>query len=636
MQAVHELDIDDELREEMERALLAQIKSAMAGVTDRDANFAAYADAVEGLSDTTSPSHWPGSCNLSYPLTYDAVKTTLDNLTANFKREPLVTVDPVHSEDEDEAEGEERYLEAKAQEFDVRERLGEVADYACTFGTGIMYAGWKSSESKLRSFRSLDPQTGEEVYEEDEQDEVEYVQSPQEEYVHEQGLDLRAVHPADFFLYPADARCLSGQGAARGCGERLMLTADELLTGIDDFGYDEDAVYDLLSRGGFGAGSGLRRQGDSQVGVEAEDAKDGFFECVVWFSKPPLVWRNGDDGENEMWTPREILHDDLMLVCCPERDIVLRMDFSPYAERCYIPFYINKPAGKFYGRSIPQILEGLQKEADAEFQSFVDSVNLIANPAFKQKQSSANLNPNFQFFPGAKWLFQSDPNEIMPFDMPPIRQEPLSIVNLLDGKAKQITSGDSNGALHNKVRKAAEIQAVEQAKFQKFSATADAFSPSVVKLFQVIAALCASHMEDEGEDFVDSFDHKGKITKASLKKKFLYRGTMSDPGATPEDRLQICELAAGIAEKYLQAEMGLAAAPDKLKRVWHGSRQTLVAAGVHNPQAYIGPEPQIPEGFQPGQQGIANGQQPGQQQAQLAGVPNQPAMAGLPAPPPAG
>lgn len=612
---------DDELREKLEQEIIRQVIEAQESSQVRNDLFGEYDLMLEGLGATNTNTRWDDACELDDPMTRNAHMTMQAQVVSVLRKETKIMVTSYTAELEKSAEDQEDYLTVKWNENNVTSHLNDVAYNCLRYPVGLIYSGWRQVVRPERGVQYRKKGSHLLVDEENKEDGVEYEEVPVESDIEQDGLEYRVVDTLDFYLYPIDSKSVE---TAEGVGERQWMSSRDLLMGIEDFGYDHDAVMKILR-----SGEKVSRTGDDNANPVNARAVDDYgeseqtgWECFCWYTKLPILMEEGD-----ILTPTRYLYDDFLCICHPASQTMLRMDFAPdkSAGRPYTPFYAWKKPGEFYGLCVPMILDSTQAEANANLRLTIDSMNMEMTPMFKVKESILAQYARFKVSPGAFLPFKSSPDEIQILEMPQHSKDGLALQQYLHGQGDALVGG--NTQYQPKVRKAGEVAAVQQATGSKFDLILFQFGMGIETLAARTLALCALHMNDDGEEFTTEEDDKPhKITPHALKGKYLYKATANAQDANPEFRIQRSIEMQKIATEYLMLVVqGIP--PQVLALFWNSARQTLVDMGAHNIEKLIGkaPDENAPP-MMPPPQGAMNGAANGgagqpQQQAQPVGTP---------------
>jgi hypothetical protein len=137
----------------------------------------------------------------------------------------------------------------------------------------------------------------------------------------------------------------------------MWVSEETLIDGIEDYGYDIDAVEEVLTNGpsGYRGSNDWARRRDEFYGVnsQAETYGDSAYEIFLYIGKLPYLRRDGFRTLDDFRIPEEYLGEDVMVVMCG--DTVLKMVLWEEDERPYIAFYILPEPNSFYGNCIPPL-----------------------------------------------------------------------------------------------------------------------------------------------------------------------------------------------------------------------------------------------------------------------------------------
>lgn len=613
----YKLDFDADTREALNREICRRVNWAVEGSQDRNDQLQVWRDQRDGLNITASNTRWRNACNLGDPLSKKAFLTILSQITGALRRDPKVAVESFSKDEEEGARVLESWLTIESSRSNVDAHIYDLAFDACWSQAAVGYVGWKQQTRITRETGWRKPGDARVYSEEEREDGVEYEEVPVAEEVTEEGFDIRVIDLCDFFVYPPDAKSID---RATAVCERMYLTEDELYDGIGDYGYDEEEVERLCAMGPNSDPEHMEIQHD-QDGVEPAPDKDGYYQVFTCYTRMPRTLAGGDYD-----IPKHLMQDDFLVVCAPDQGIVLKMAFSPFRERPYFAGGIIPKKDSILGDSLMAILDGLQAEANGNLQFSIDCNNLTMNPVLKSPKSEGD-DANKQIIePGA--ILQFDfPEQVNPleWDRAPMR-EGLALQQWLESQAQGLVAVEGQGQLSTKVRKAGEIQAVEQAANAKFGMFLYNFQRTIVaELFRRMVALKLQFgdVDDDGEDFVDTEGHSQTLTARALRGKYQIVPVGTSLTHSPEARIEIGKQAQAIQGPYLMAVVNKMP-PELLKLMWHGSRELLFDMGIRNPEAWIGEEPKEQPAPEPQPQGQPpQGGPPQQGQPPFGAQPNQ-------------
>lgn len=614
----YRIELSSEAREEVESEICRRVQSAIEGAQARNSQLQIWRDQLQGFGVTASNKNWSNACDFYDSISLESHLTLLSQIVGALHRDPKVAVESFDKENEDNARILEAYLSMEGSKINVDSHLYHLAQDACWSQAAVAYVGW---QEKTRAGREVGYRKDGDarVYtEEEREDGVEYEPVPVGEEVTEEGFDIRAVDLSDFYLFPANAKSVD---MATSVAERMLLAEGDLYDGIDDWGFDAEAVEELCNLGPSDEPERQQIQ-NAQDGIEGAPGRDGYYEVYTVYTRMPRTVAGGDEK-----IPEHYLQDDFLVVCVPSRQIVLKMGFSPYKERPYLTGGIMPMKDTILGMSLMGILEAIQTEANANIQWTVDMMNMTATPVLKGPKSEADNIAKQSVEPGS-YLGLDSPNEVMPLEWDRSgTRDGMAWQQDLRSRATSLVSAQGQGQLQNKVRKAGEIQAVETAAATKFGLYLTNFQRTVVApLFQRMIALKAQFgsVDEDGEDFIDGEGHPQTLTLKALRGKYNIVAVGTSLTHSPEARIEVNKHKQEVQAPYLAAVMNKMP-PAILKLMWHSTREMLFDLGERNPEAWIGEEPKEEEQHQP-QPGMPPPGQPGQQQ----GPPQMPGMGQIP------
>lgn len=620
-----ELSLKPDVRESVSRVLVRRAEDAVAGSAMRDRFLIDWDDQLKGRVPVLGKRRWPNASELNGTITRESHLELLSLLTQAQRKDPKWTVEAADEGQEDSARAQEAWLTNLCAEYKLNRHLYNLAYNALRDPAAVLYVGWKQIIRKRygRKFRlsglsDEEQQAAPLLDEEEREPDQSYEEVPVlSEEVEHAGCDFRVADLADFYLYPPDAPSIE---AAIGCAERMLLTEEQLLDGVEDFGYDEAAVKALIAGGpthDSGDGSDYRSRKNMAEGVDsaAIDQRDGFYECFLWFGRLPYA----RDEQGELSVPEEYEGQEILAVLCPGRQAVLKLDFSPYPERPYIPFSILPEPNRFLGSGVCELLSQLQEEETATIRYTIDGMNLQMSPVLLAPKTWIREFGKWSVFPGAM-LPMDAPGEIAPLQWGQNATMGLELTQQIRGMAQSVIAAKGYGQLDAKQRKNGEMQNVLSATDSKFDLFLSNFQDSMAELGARIVSLEARHMGDQAQT-IQAGGRTLEISAQMLRGKFRYIPTATSSTSTPEMRLQLAQAKQGVQMQYLSS---LAQAPPTIAPLlWHGARQVLLDMGERQPETWIGPEPSPEQ--------MLMQQLPPQVQALIAnGVPPQVAMQMVP------
>jgi hypothetical protein len=614
------LKLPKDIEQDIHLALCRRVSDMEMAASRRNSDLREYRDQLEGLNapadnggDGTGVKKMRGGSELCDPLTLELTISLLASFMQANARSTKVAFYAINPEDEQNSQSIEQWVVAKWSEYDLDKQYFDAAYNALTKPSSPCYVGWKQEVRPVRSSMYRKPGTEQLVEEELQEDGIFYEEVPvtKTEVVYD-GIDFRVIDLDDFYLYPSTAPTPKD---ATTIAERFYVTAEQLLDGIDDYGYDEEAVYKLLEYPP-SARTDNKQNVDQQEGIESGNASDGMYELFSLYTRMPRLL---DSSGAKDRVPKYLWHDRFIAVLSADSNLVLNLDFAVHRECPYFQSYMLRKPGRNQGHFVNQMLDSIQAEINAEIRFGIDSMNLTSCPAqYVEETDGSNLN-KYEIFPGAMIPVRNI-NGIKPVDWNRSGgREQLAYTQYLQSRAQALVSSDGSSRLSQKVRKNQEIEAVEQAKQSKFGLFLSQFNESFLceaarRLLSV--TLEQGNMEDDGETFIlDGKPHT--VTQQALKGRYLIVPTATSSTASPEARIAISEQKKKFSDEYILAK-AKGVPPDDLKYLWHSTRQVLLALEEPYPEAWIGDEPQPP----PPGEGLPQAPQQGQEQ-QGGGQPQQ-------------
>ena len=609
------LKLPPDLKEAISRIEYERIDRAVADRAEYDSRMFEWLDQYDCNTTPSGNQRWANSCELTVPMTFNQCTTVLSQCAPALRREPKVMVESATGDEESsrEAEDIEAFITAKGAQIDWTKKLLATIDFALKMPVGIASVYWEEIHHQVRGVQVIDPETGDKLPEEAEPDGEDWERQP---YVLPgdlkfQGVEIKPIPLYDFYMYPASSITI---GSANGVGERMWLTQDDLIAGIDNYGYDEDSVYQLIDRYPDGiCGSqetGLGRQNEYRS-IKIE----GLYECFLWTFHPPVIM---DAGKLDSRI-KPYLQDDFEMICCPEARITLRMEYrdDPTGRR-YIPFRMLPRGNEFFGICIPEILEDIQCEANANLRYMGDSKDIQIAPMFFVKKGAVNDLQNVKIGPG-QFIPVDSPQDCVPVTQQQTWSEGGIWQGWLNQTATEVISAGNFGSSTQKQRKASEIESVDRAAASKFDLYLMNLMDGVMQVAVKMQALYAEFMDDAGETFADETHGIHTVTPQALKGKFIYTPVVNAATASPDTRVRMAEMQHHLASSYLaiKAKMGTPGGPtpEVCNLEWENTRKSLIDMGEHNPESRIGKQPEIPpaqpQGAMPPMGGQPQGQ-PGQ------------------------
>ena len=592
-----ELPFKGHVKERIFRKICENIRSAIADSTDRDALLAEYTQRLEGLASPSSlTKRWRGASNVVDPMTQEAHLTFVAQIYNASKRDPGALVQAPDPDNDRNAEEIESWLTAKGHQVKFNALKYQMAFNEGKWPAAILFNGWETVYTWDRT----------KVYQNkhgDVLDEIPADANPEDEWevVHqkilksEERIGPRVVNTPDFYMYPANCKNLQ---LATGCGERLRMTEAELIIGIDQYGFDEEVVDQIIATGPNATWTTDEREDDSTdrtQGVQAASGKEGLYEVWLYFTKLPPIREN-----NKLIYDEDYLYDDFMVYCVPKKDLVLSMDYSPYGHtRPYVKSVMVERPGMFYGWCIPQLLDCYQVEATATRRFLIDSMNISASPTFKVRKSAVKDIEGYAFGPGMLFPLDDPEKDMVAFPQGQAWMQAGGVVAELDNSARNLI-GTASSTPPPKVQKAAAVQQQAAAIGQKSDLYQAQFNMFIEDVYYQWISMAADRMTESGEEWVDDNGQSHRITPQMLREKYIIRATGTSQDANPEVRIQKTEARAKIVTDYCMLAASGKLPPILLSAIWESSRRRLLELDSPNPEQELPPKPQPPPPAPPG------------------------------------
>ena len=594
------LNIPKELRADIETALIERVRVMVQSAEMRDMALAEYEAQLDGdVEYGSGRGPWPGSCKLHDPLSREIHTQVLAKFASV---PPVLQVDAEQADPElvEAAQREEAWLNnrLRAERFEVVWK--DCAHNILRDPTAILFVGWKQETRTVTKTLYHDGETyaddGEPLLLEKSQtdpeieyDETEVVDRAEVVY---SGREYRVVDEANFYLWPSDARSIT---QATATAERMCSTDEEMLRGIEDFGYDAEAVKRIIANGPSYDydGSEFLLERRERDGVEPT-GDDGLYVSFLYYGTLPLLLDS--DGNSRL--PAALQDVQVCAVICPKAECVLKISRSQYPRKPYFARSIYPIPNKFDGKGLMQLLRELQEEATANLRATIDGINLEMMPAqYATPEWIGKYANRYKWAPGA-FIPRSDPREVEPIAWPNNAERGLNIHGLVQSRAQNMVGSENYGKMPSKQRRVIEVQNVMAAVDEKFSFLLSNFHTLLVDIAPYIAELELLF----GDPQEMSLTYSGRIvtvTAKDLQQRFLYSTPVTKTDSDPQVRMAMAMEKKKIVAEYLQAEAQLLPAGqfEQLGRIWHACRNALIEIDPNErmPENYIGQEPEAPE-----------------------------------------
>lgn len=603
-------------KEQASLTLLQRLQDAIDSAQDRDDDLADYDDLLEGVEMRGLPLPWDGACNLVGLLAREQHLTLHANLAEGMYQETLVEINASTFADTEKAHKAETFLTDRWRKEGLHYQYGvHFLSNLLRDNAAVMYGGWSEQVKRQQGERyaEFDPQTqwfanwNEEAGEpddllesEDRDPEKEYVSVPVRYDEKEQGAEYRVVDQADFYLYPANAPSVE---AALLAGERMLLTEDDLLSGIKRYGYDKGDVMELIALGpthsgvseSFRAripspdGTGIDKQSrmDALAGVSGAvtNSEGGVYECFLCFGRMPKEWK----ADGESWLPERHWETECVFMMCPAHQSIFMWKPCPYPWKPYTMQSLLPKNGRAYGSGQMQIVESSAREETHWLRLTLNSAEMELTPERAMTEETAERNKNKEIYPGKIWKAET------PGDIWPVVKSQSSLLGMtpiqdIRNRINTLWAAQGAGELQSKQRKNVEVQnamqrADSKAKFFLFTAT----HPLVELAKRRIEMELLFNPDYAGQ--VNTGEGEVEITGDDLRGSFTFSVSMLDIDSSPQAQEIRNQAILSIQSGYLDR---LLAMPQYGEYLWNGARRALLDLKVRKPEEIIGPKPEAP------------------------------------------
>lgn len=585
--------ISDDLREELDAALLRQLDAAISACTDRNELFQTWDAQLRGDPYWAGiKPRWRGGSQVEDPITREHHLTVLANICQVLRQEEWWTVNATAPGDEQDASDLEAWLNDKVSEFNLSGIHGyDLAYNAARHTFGVLYCGWKQAYETTYATAYEDNETGERVDPEGRIPGHEYkeVEELGEEIAHE-GLDLRVPHAADFYLFPSNAQNVE---QAQFIAERMFMSAGELIDGITDFGYEEEGVTQILSSGPSTTTDTVRREANDRDGVHSGDHReDDLYEVFMVIGRPPLLLEDGASPLKE-----EVRRRDYLWMVCPSQNCVFKCVPMPFRKRPYVLFPFLREPGRLMGDGVPSLLSPLQLEGTLALRFRIDTRDVAMNPTLLVPENDYDDLQRFKVYPGAMIPYKSNsgPGAIAPlkFDTQGFGAA-LTDSNDFRMRAAQLFSAQARGSITTNEKTAQQVAQEASGADEKFDLIlinfhmgVNALGPLIISHYQQFGM---SDNPDENQALVGN-----KVIQLSpemLQKKFRINAHGTSENSNPELRLARAE---ALYQFVLQNPLVMQKVQQgDMTGIWSVSMQVARDMGQRDPQRLFGQEPQPP------------------------------------------
>lgn len=527
---------------EVHMEIMRRAEAAVAADEERDALINDLSDQLAGVPRPTDTSKLGNAaCTLEDPLTAEHFYDVLANVIPGWERAKLCMVDAENPDDSAEARVVEDWLNRKAAAAGIRDALYRMFYYANSGLFGVTRLVWKD----------------------------EAVRRLGEDRIVYSGIRFVVPHPTDFHLYPSGS---TSPENALACVERLRLTREELLDGIEDMGYDEEAVMQCIRQPAAYDPEDERQQDG------ADDADDRRYTCYYVIGRVPLL----TDADGGLKTPKEVRERDWEWLVCPDRNVVLMCREYRYSVRPWVIANAIIDPDSYEGNSTVRLLTPLQDQATGLLRAYMNSVNIAAVPAMVMRERLARRFGHQKVFPGAHILVEHELDEMKPlvWDMRGLAAMEVAWSNIAT-RAAGLASAQGRPTMGaDKVRKATEVAAMEQQVSAKFDLIFTCVRTAIENIFKTMLVMYATEADAVGDTDVPA---------DTLWKPWRFTATATTETANPRLRAEQTARKNAIQNEYLTSVIQLPPEYHALK--WHAAMSMLMDEGERQPELWLGPQP---------------------------------------------
>jgi hypothetical protein len=602
-----QFDLREEVREDVETVWFQRLDDALRGARERNEDIADFNDLRDGAQMAGMPKPYPGACDLVSTIIPENIGTLIANLSVFYRQDTLAYAKAILADDKEKARKKESWLAHVWHKEGMSRILDLYTDNLLTHPAAVIYAGYceRTVQKQVERYAEFDPKTQWFRYWNEEKDEPDDILEPEDrvegvQYASffvtiddkERGGEYRVVELSDFYLYPPTAESVE---KAQVTFERLMLTEDDLLTGIDTYGYDKSIVMDMIRHGPTHRSDGNAFAGDSgeeinqqkihdRGGVSAELRVhgDGYYECFLAFGKLPKLWEDGDAR-----LPEKYWQTEATGLLCWQHKLVPLLKPCEYPRKPYYMESLFRRNRRALGQGMVQRLEPLAQEATHSIRQYNNSVDMDLLPEYVADDETWDRNPNKQSFLG-KWWRVSGPDGLLPLRKD--RASPLGMDRVLwtESKAQALSASQGYGQTDPKSRKAAEVNNTVNAAATKFDYYGwSAYGGMIPKL-----AACREEWEllfnPDSVTQINTLDGEMEVTADDLRAPVQWSAAQMQSDSSPEAKERRNEAVLNVQTGYMKS---IRQFPENAEHLWEGARQALLDMGERQPEKLLGEKP---------------------------------------------
>ncbi len=545
------LRLTDEKRKTIGQELLSKIRSARAGMAAMFDKVSVWEQFYEGtLPEKAFP--WPDCSNVNVPLTQwvcDTYKARIADVLLSVS--PLVLVEPPAGLSGPEYKAKAQAVEGFLQGYSERIGLGEVlADdilaSALRTPAAVTKVVWREELKNATRYMPIEDEvSGEPVLDESGQPTLE---PKRIEVQAHRGPRCEFVELENLVIWPLTAKSVQD---CQIVGDRFRLTPQQVKERVKVGRFDRIAQ-ELPSESEAGSDQAEELQAiDESIGID----RLGDYEQVSFWE---VIAPYDVDGDG-------IEEDCVFTLEQGSGTIVRAIKFPYYHGIRYYDFCVLFPRpGRTFGRTMPQILEGSQRELNAIHNQRIDAITLAMSKSFTALKSSTIELDTLMVAPGSVVLVDSH-DDIRELDISP--QVPgLDAEQMARDYAERASGINdlSTGRETEEAKTATEVGLVASEAGIRFADTIRSAQSTVVNIIKQVGGLCYQYADDtelqahgiERDDLIFPWQYvahgnTGTANKAQQRQEsmLLYNTLMQNP-LVGQDLTRIWRLSQDILQAF--------------------------------------------------------------------------------------
>ena len=477
--------LDENKRHRLGQELIEKIRSARSGMAPMLEKVKGWDAFYEGaLPPKLLP--WPECSNICVPLTQwicDTYKARIADVVLSVS--PVVLVEPPAGLDQPEYKQRARAVESYLQGYCERLMLADIlADdvlaAAIRSPVAATKIAWREEMRRVRRFMpEMDPMTGDPLLGAD----GEGVMAAQEveDYKHK-GPKVEFVDVRNLVIWPLTAKSVED---CQIVGDRYRLTPAQVRERVKQGRFDKVAL-ELAAESEEGTEESQDSEElDEYMGIE----RLGDYKQLVFWE---VIASYDADGDG-------VLEDCVFTLEHQTGTIVRAIRYPYFHGYRYYDFCVLFPRpGRAFGRCMPQIVEGSQRELNAIHNQRVDGVTLAMTKSFVARRSSTIEYDTLLVSPGSITFVDDVAGDLRELDIDP--QVPGMDVEQMARDYAERASGIndlSTGRETEERKTATEVGLVASEAGIRFADTIRAMHQSIINIVRQIAGLCYQYADDE-------------------------------------------------------------------------------------------------------------------------------------------